>query len=61
MKLESIGEREPWMASLDRVDSDKGYTLDNVRFVTWMVNCARADWNDSALVKMCRGVIKLHG
>lgn len=34
----------PLMPSLDRIDSSKGYTADNVRLVCWAVNCAASTW-----------------
>lgn len=61
MELGSTGQREPWTASIDRIDATRGYTMDNVRLVTWMVNRALASWSDEALLQMCRGVVEQHG
>lgn len=36
----------PFKASLDRIDSNKGYSKDNVRFVCWAVNQMKADRTD---------------
>ena len=36
----------PFKASLDRIDSNGGYTTDNVRFVCWAVNQMKADRTD---------------
>lgn len=32
--------------SIDRIDSARGYTYDNVRFVLWAINAAFADWGE---------------
>lgn len=36
----------PFKCSVDRVNSDKGYTLDNIRLVCWAVNQMKADRTD---------------
>lgn len=43
----------PWKASLDRIDSSKGYIKGNVRYVCLIVNLAKHCWNDSVLIEMC--------
>ena len=47
-----------WKPSLDRIDSDKGYTLDNIRIVAWIVNHCRGDLTDEEFVDMCKKVAK---
>lgn len=43
----STGRKRRWnSASLDRIDSARGYNLDNVRFVLWGLNAALADWGE---------------
>jgi hypothetical protein len=34
----------PTSLSIDRIDSSKGYTKDNVRFVCWWINAAMGNW-----------------
>jgi hypothetical protein len=48
MNLISTGRKKtnPYKCSLDRIDSDKGYTKDNVRFVCWAVNQMKAERTD---------------
>jgi hypothetical protein len=48
MNLFSSGRKKanPFKCSLDRIDSSKGYTKDNVRFVCWAVNQMKADRTD---------------
>lgn len=38
--------------TIDRIDSAKGYTMDNVRIICWGLNCAFSTWgeNDTALL-----------
>lgn len=47
----SSGEwgRRPWMPSVDRADSAKGYTPENVRLVCYAANCAMNEWGESIL------------
>ena len=48
MNLRSDGRKKAnaFKCSLDRIDSEKGYTEDNVRFVCWAVNQMKADRTD---------------
>lgn len=48
MNLKSDGRKKanPFKCSLDRIDSSKGYTEDNVRLVCWAVNQMKADRTD---------------
>ncbi len=43
------GKRRPFAASLDRIDSAKGYTFDNVRVVCSIVNQAMNEWGEDPL------------
>lgn len=43
-------------ASLDRIDSSKGYVKGNVRFVCCIANVARNDWSDEELIHFCSSV-----
>lgn len=38
--------KNPWAASIDRVDSTRGYTKDNVRLVVHWYNNAKNTWDD---------------
>jgi hypothetical protein len=49
---------DPANASLDRIDNSKGYTQDNVRFISLMANYARNTFTDSQLFAFCRSVVK---
>lgn len=47
----------PHAPSIDRKDSRKGYTPDNCRLVTYMVNCAKNQFTERELLEMCRALI----
>lgn len=44
--------RRPWIPSLDRKDSSKGYTADNTRIVCWAANSALGEWGEEVLRTM---------
>ena len=43
LKSDSRKRANPFKCSLDRIDSSKGYTEDNVQFVCWAVNQMKAE------------------
>jgi hypothetical protein len=45
--------KRPWGASLDRIDSQRGYSRDNVRLVVTIANFARNVFDDSVFDRMC--------
>ncbi len=48
-------------ASLDRVDSNKGYTTDNVEIVTYFYNSAKNKFTGEELEEMCKQVLEKAG
>lgn len=53
------GRRAMWTdASLDRINSSKGYVMGNVRFVSLMYNIARNTWSDDDVMQFCTHVYK---
>ncbi|MGB3654265.1 MAG: hypothetical protein WBA41_24070 [Rivularia sp. (in: cyanobacteria)] len=46
----------PKTASLDRIDSCKGYVFGNVQFVSVMANYAKRDFLEEELLRFCRAV-----
>lgn len=54
--------RHPFLPSIDRIDSSKGYTPENCRVVLWMVNAAKSDLADddfqSALRQVAEAVVE---
>ena len=47
--------------SIDRIDHDKGYTIDNIRLTCLWVNVARGKWADNQLLEMCKILVEAHG
>jgi hypothetical protein len=53
------GQRiRPWAASLDRKDSDKGYTVGNCRLVCASVNIAMNRFGDGAFVEHMEALVR---
>lgn len=50
------GEFSMYNASLDRIDNNRGYTKDNVRFVSLMANYARNRFTDHDMIEFCKSV-----
>lgn len=50
-------ESNPWTVSVDRIDSTKGYTKDNIRLVCLMYNICKGIWTDADVRLMCEGVL----
>ena len=52
----SVHAKNPWVPSIDRVDSSKPYARDNVQIVVYMYNVCKAEFDHDAVVKFCRAV-----
>ena len=48
--------RDPFNASLDRINNSKGYIEGNVRFISVMANYARNNFSDEQLIDFCKKV-----
>lgn len=53
-------EYDPNVISIDRKDSTKGYTRENVQFVTLQINRAKGAHTDEEFVEMCKRVTDYH-
>lgn len=47
-----------YTASLDRIDSDKGYTKDNVQWVHKLINIMKQDMKDEEFIEWCKLITK---
>lgn len=47
----------PFIASIDRIDSNIGYVLGNIQLVLWQVNRAKSDGTLEELITMCKAII----
>jgi len=46
------GNAHPCAPSLDRIDSSRGYTKDNVWIISWKANCLKNDANETELIEL---------
>jgi hypothetical protein len=51
-------KKSPTMASVDRIDSSKGYTPDNIQFVCFIANIAKHDFSENDFLNFCEAVVK---
>lgn len=52
--------KNKWRPSIDRIDSSKGYTIDNIQIVCAIVNIMKQDLPQSLFIKLCRQVVSHH-
>ena len=57
-KAEKIKMYHPKRASLDRIDSSKPYTKDNIQFVSLMAQYAKNTWDGNELIEFCEAVVE---
>lgn len=50
-------EKVPNRASVDRIDSNKGYIKDNIQFVSLIAQYAKNMWDEKELYNFCEAVI----
>lgn len=50
------GKQVPNQASLDRIDSSKGYVKGNIQFVAYIANIAKSSYDDKTLFEFCKAV-----
>lgn len=52
-------DRQPWTASIDRIDCSKGYTFENCRLVCAAVNVALNAWGTPVLDRIVDAMVEL--
>ena len=52
---------QKYRASLDRIDSSRGYFPDNVRFLSIPANRAKNQHTDADVIELCRNIVKYKG
>lgn len=52
--------KNPYAASIDRIDSSKPYEKDNIRLVIWQYNLMKGEISDKELYKLCKKVVEYH-
>lgn len=57
--LSFFGERKQ-APSLDRIDSTKGYTKDNIQVISCMANIMKSNASIEELVEFAKGVLEVH-
>lgn len=57
LKSRNYSNREPYSASIDRIDNNRGYTKDNVQFVCWIYNLCKNNWTDKEVLDFCQTLV----
>lgn len=48
------GRVNPLKPTLDRIDNNKGYTIDNTRVTCWWWNVMKQDWSDDTIINLIK-------
>lgn len=60
LEFDGVGERNTGSASLDRIDSTKGYTLQNVQWVDKRIQQMKWNLPEPEFVALCHAIAKNH-
>lgn len=52
----TVHAKNPWVPSIDRIDSAKPYAKSNVQLVVYMYNVCKAEFAHGDVVRFCRAV-----
>ena len=55
------GKKNPFICTIDRIDSGKGYIKRNVQLLSWIANQCKGTYNQLDFVHMCKQVAKYKG
>lgn len=61
LEAHATASRRPFAPSFDRINSARGYTLDNVRIIAVIANLALNEWGDETLLMLARAVVAKSG
>ena len=53
---DTVHAKNPWVPSIDRIDSAKPYLRNNVHLVVYMYNVCKSEFNYKDVVKFCRAI-----
>ena len=51
-------KQNKWNISVDRIDSTKGYTVNNIQLLCGIVNKMKTDMNDNELLILCNNILR---
>lgn len=57
----SYEAKSPWAPSLDRIDSNLGYTKENTRIVIWLYNTAKNIYTDEDVLVVAQALCNANG
>jgi hypothetical protein len=52
----SVHAKNPWVPSIDRIDSSKPYLKDNIKIVIFMYNVCKSEFSHEDVVIFCRAL-----
>jgi hypothetical protein len=58
IKMVRLGKDKCGNASLDRIDSSKGYTIDNVQWVDKKINMLKNNYSVDKFIAMCKAIVE---
>ena len=54
LKFDSCQKNRDGNASLDRIDSTKGYTIDNIQWIHKIINIMKQDLTETEFINWCK-------